>query len=263
MKLIIVSILYDIILTDVNICRFYNKKYTNSKFSLVSILDEIIHMLKSGVSWRNLRSNINYRTIYYHFHRFVKNDIFYKAFCYIRTLYCKRFRESNITVIDSTFIQNKFGKNKIGRNKFFKNKNCNKVSLIIDSNKFPLSVLVDVGNKHDISFTLDHMKDLNTLFYTVKSTNKTLLADKAYESKDLRSTLYQQYKTNLMIPPKSNANIVYNFNKETYNQRIYIEHTFSFLKTFKRINMRFDSNIDTFSNLIFLAFSCISLALMV
>jgi len=39
---------------------------------------------------------------------------------------------SNIHLIDSTFILNKFGHNKIKRNKYFKNKNCNKISIITD-----------------------------------------------------------------------------------------------------------------------------------
>jgi len=56
-----------------------------------------------------------------------------------------------------------------------------------------------------------------------------------------------------MIPSKINSNI--------YKKRIFIEHTFAYIKQYKRINMRFDSNFNTFSNFIFLAFSCISIPL--
>jgi len=242
----IINVLCKVIKSDINISKYYTKQYQNSKYSLVCILTDIIYVLKSGVSWRNLRSNINYRTIYYHFQRFVKNNIFYKTFSYIRDKYLEIKQQSNISIIDTSFIQNKFGKNKITRNKFFKNKNCNKISLIIDSNKFPLSILIDSGSKHDIKFMSEHFNDFDVLYYYSKKTIKrTLLADKAYESKDLRNQLVEKYNTDLMIPSKINSNI--------YKKRIFIEHTFAYIKQYKRINMRFDSNFNTFSNFIFLA----------
>ena len=67
---------------------------------------------------------------------------------------------------------NKYGKNKIARNKWFKNKNCNmqclhsarkkvfflcKISIITDVNGIPLSVLINKGTVHDLSFINGHI----------------------------------------------------------------------------------------------------------
>jgi hypothetical protein len=60
-----------------------------------------------------------------------------------------------------------------------------------------------------------------------------------------------------MIPKKKNAKTTYKFNKKTYKNRIFIEHTFQKLKTFKRIQLRYDSLIDTYLGFLFLAISLI------
>ena len=62
--------------------KLYSKIHPNTKHSLDDILSEIIYVLKTGVSWRNLRSPIKWQTIYFHFKRFVKHNIFIRLFNY-------------------------------------------------------------------------------------------------------------------------------------------------------------------------------------
>lgn len=64
------------ILQDVNIGHFYKKKHPNSKYNLIDILNEILFVLKTGISWRNLRSIIDWKSIYFHFQRFIHYNIF-------------------------------------------------------------------------------------------------------------------------------------------------------------------------------------------
>jgi hypothetical protein len=117
------------ILSDVNIGKYYSIIYPNSKYFLDDILDDIINVLKNGISWRNIRSLINWNVIYFHFKRFVKFDIFKNIYLSLQSKYLTK-NNPLIQIIDSTFIMNKFGKNYIARNIFFKNKNCNKISII-------------------------------------------------------------------------------------------------------------------------------------
>lgn len=67
-----------IILATNNLKDSYNTQHTNSKYSLDLIINEILYFLKSGVSWRMLRSTINYKTLFWHYSRFVKNKVFLK-----------------------------------------------------------------------------------------------------------------------------------------------------------------------------------------
>lgn len=166
---------------------------------LDDIINDIIYVLKTGVSWRSIRTHIDYRTLYFHFKRFVKHDIFSRLFKKIRNKYINN-NISDTYIIDSSFIMNICGKNKISRNKFFKNKNCNKISLITDDNGIPLSVLVNKGTVHDITFINKHYNDL-IIFSKKNNIKKYLLADKAYESKKYRTKLLK-YNYNLMVPKK-------------------------------------------------------------
>ena len=246
-----INILTKIITSNKYIKKFYIKTFPNSKYNLKDILTEILFILKTGISWRDNRSNINYQSIYYHFKRFVNFGIFKKLFIKLRSTFIKSHK-TNVQIIDSTFIMNKFGKNFTARNKFFKSKNCNKVSLLTDINGIPLSALINLGNIHDINFLKPH---LNDLYYLNKKYNNhvQILADKGYESKIIRSQILPKYS--LMIPKKSNMKITYSFDKLLYKNRIHIEHSFSKLKVFRRIMVRYDSNIINFNGFLFLALS--------
>ena len=156
-------------------------------------------------------------------------------------------------LIDSSVIFNKNGKTKLGRNKFYKNKKATKLSLMTDSNGFPLSVLFMKSNYHDNTVFERHIQDALIL---MPNKNKTVLADKAYSS-------YKNYKllekNNIkhIIPPRKNMKIAktYTFDKKVYIKRNKIENVFAILKNYKRINCRYDKYIKTFSRFIYLALS--------
>jgi putative transposase len=245
------EIITKIILKNKNISKFYSHKYPNSKYKLTDIINEIIYVLKTGISWRNLRSSINYNTLYWHFIRFSSNNIFRDAFYYLRNEYSSKTKP-NVLIIDSTFIQNKFGKNLISRNKFFKNKQCNKLSVVTDNFGIPLSVLLDAGNIHDLHFVLKHTKDLNKIKH--KFSPVTLLADKGYVSKELKTELNKD-GINIMTPAKTNMKPQLNFDKNLYKKRIIIEHTNRKIKMFRRIDSRWDSDKNNLMSFIYLAVS--------
>ena len=230
--------------------HLYETTHTNQKYQIMDILEDIIYVLKTGISWRNLRSHINWVTLYWHYKRFVKYGIFKKT--YLSLLHgCNKF--TNIHIIDSTFIPNKFGKNKIARNIFYKSKNGNKISLVTDSNGIPLSIILKPGNIHDINFVNDHIHDM--LYISKKYTSKNkkyMLADKGYVSENIRSALNLNGYTTY-IPDKKNCKINHVFDNNMYKLRLKIEHTFARLKLFRRIMNRYDSLLKNYSEFLYLA----------
>jgi len=241
------------ILNDNKLKKLYSHCFPHSKYSIDNILDGILFILKTGISWRDSPSIVKWSSLYFHYCRFVSNNIFKKMYIRLRSKYMSNHK-SNIQIIDSTFILNKFGKNHIARNKFFKNKNCNKVSLITDINGIPLSVLINTGNVHDLSFIQKHMKDLLLLNKKYNKKDIILLADKSYESKKVRKNIKNK-RYILMIPKKKNMKIDYPFNKKLYKKRLVIEHTFQKLKIFRRIITRYDSKIKNYVGFLYLAIS--------
>lgn len=246
-----------IIMASKNISETYSKKYCNSKYSLDLIINELLYFLKSGVSWRMLRSPINSKTLYWHFSRFVENNVFLRLFNKIKNYYLKKYIDNNCSLfIDSTIVYNKYGINKVGRNKFYKNKKATKISLMTDKNGFPFSILFMKGNYHDNHVFEKHIKDA-----LIMMPNKKLkvIADKAYSSKKNYELLEKEHIDHI-IPPRKNMKIAanYKYDKNEYIQRIKIEHIFGRLKIFRRINQRYEKYLRNFSNFVYFGFSLIT-----
>ena len=160
-------------------------------------------------------------------------------------------------LIDSTVIYNKGGINKIGRNKFYKNKKATKISLMTDVNGFPLSILFMKGNYHDNCVFNQHIRDALVLVPNKTNHKKSIriMADKAYSSKE-NYTLLESNNMGHIIPPRKNMQLAqtYKYDKKEYSQRIKIEHIFSRIKAYKRINMRYDKIFSHFREFVLLGF---------
>ena len=72
--------LIHIILSNKLFFNTFSKKHSNSKYSLDIIIDDIIYVLKTGISWRHLRSSVNWHTVYRYYSLFVKYNIFLRLF---------------------------------------------------------------------------------------------------------------------------------------------------------------------------------------
>jgi putative transposase len=68
---------------------------------------------------------------------------------------------------------------------------------------------------------------------------KKLLADKAYDSAELRKKLKEQ-GTKPVIPNKRNRKQPFSFSRKAYRKRHRIENAFCRLKDFRRIATRYD-----------------------
>src|SRR3989344_1184043 len=62
-----------IIINDKHIGKYYVNLYPNSKYSIDDILDDILYVLKTGIAWRDLKSIVNWQSVYFHFKRYFKN----------------------------------------------------------------------------------------------------------------------------------------------------------------------------------------------
>ena len=251
-----------IILATKKLTKSFSVNQPNSKYSLDLIINEILYFLKSGVSWRMLRSTVNWKTLFWHYSRFVKCKVFFKLFMKIRNVYINKYiHHNNCTLlIDSTTIYNKNGQNKIGRNKFYKNKQVTKISLMTDINGFPLSILFMKGNYHDNDVFDKHIRDSNLL---LPKNKKKIMADKAYAANKNYVLLESNNMTHI-IPPRKNMLLYtdYKYDKNEYAKRIKIEQIFSRLKAYKRINLRYDKYIRNYSGFVFIAFSIIGIHIM-
>ena len=132
-----------------------------------------------------------------------------------------------------------------------------------DINGFPLSILFMKGNYHDTTVFNKHIKDCVLLIPNKNKNIKNkikIIADKAYSSKK-NYNLLDSYNLSHIIPPRKNmkqfSNYKYDLNE--YKKRIKIEHIFSRLKIYKRINVRYDKYLRTFAAFVYIALIFISI----
>ena len=170
-------------------------------------------------------------------------------------------------IIDSSFVNNINGNEILGRNKFNKNKNCNKISIICDDDGIPLNCIIDRGNIHDSKFFIHHVEsiknnmNLNNLFNIHDFKSKIFLADGAYDSKFIVNYLKNNKFTSIIPKNKRNSKHIKidKFNmeqKKIYAKRIRIEHLFSRLKKYRRLNNRYDKNYKRFCGTIYFCIIC-------
>ena len=82
--------------------------------------------------------------------------------------------------------------------------------------------------------------------------SKELVADKGYDSRELREWL-EERSTTPVIPPRKNRKVQYEYDKAIYKQRNVIERMFCRFKDWRRIAMRYERNIKNFLVVIALA----------
>lgn len=119
-------------------------------------------------------------------------------------------------------------KQAIGRSRGGRN---TKIHALADAKGRLLSILLTGGETHDCP-------PAKRLIRRTKAAAK-LLADKAYDSAELRQWL-EQRGTKPVVPNRSNRKQPFSFDKKSYKQRHRIENAFGRLKDFRRIFTRYD-----------------------
>ena len=244
----------------------YNFSHFNQKYELNILIKEILYILKTGISWRNYRGNIKWFSLYSHFSFFSKNNVFFECYKLLINKYYnnKKATKLKYQFTDTSFIQNMFGVNKIARNKYFKNKKVNKLSFWTDKDGIPISILVKKGNIHDLQFVNEHLNTLLIVTNTHKYKNNNrfkqyLMADKGYDSKKIRKQLSDFGYTVIIPYNKRNTKNINKINKLTnkfkklYKKRIRVENIFCYIKKYRRINLRYEKNINIYISFLFLA----------
>ena len=180
----IISLIIKTILRS-KIGKYYDPNFYkhSKKYTLDQIITDLILFLKRGTSWRDHCGTVCWNTLFMHYQRFTKENIFKKCYDIIINKYSTQ-NKSQCIIVDSSFIGNKNGKNKIGRNKYFKNKNCNKLSILCDENGFPFSIIIKEGNINDAKLFISHKRHLHRI--NKNKTQKYVLADAGYDSSKVK-----------------------------------------------------------------------------
>ncbi|MEG9883274.1 MAG: IS5 family transposase [Hyphomicrobiales bacterium] len=129
----------------------------------------------------------------------------------------------------------------IGRTKGGRN---TKLHAVCDGKGRPLVLLLRPGNVHDCRPARPCLEAMPPA--------GELVADKGYDSKEPRKWL-QEHATSVVIPPRKNRKLQYDYEKAVYKQRNIIEHMFCRLKDWRHIATWFDRKVKNFMAAVALA----------
>lgn len=259
--------IYEQNLNFVNLCALYLiKEYPNKynfvnsrqKYDAITIITEVIYLLITGVSYRNYRGPVNPKTLNKHVLFISHNHIFENIYRIYYNRYEKEHphKKYKYLSVDTTFVMNKNGKEIYGRNKQYKWKNGLKISIISDTNKIPIDILVDGGNVSDLTLLYKHFERIKLEKYSF--VKPYLLADKIYDSKKSHDLCGKSILKPLI--DKNNRNtkdkkLIKKFTKQEkaiYKKRIVVENSFCRTKQFRRILNVWDAYYSTFTNFVYL-----------
>lgn len=216
-------------------------------------IDNILHVLKTGIQWKEINSTLHYTTYHKKFINWSNNKVFQNVF-YILIKLLKLKNKINEQVIkdlyiDSTMIKNNRGIDLLGPNHYDRFRKGNKISIVVTNTGIPLGMTMNKSNVHDINLVEDNLDDI-----TIKIVNSRLGGDKGYNSSKLKNNLKVK-NISLVYYPKKNSNIILSNEDKIFLKRRYIvENTFSWLKNNKRLSNRYDANSNNFIQFWYLGF---------
>jgi transposase len=247
------------------------KPTTNTKYTLDQILDVIEYVLITGASWRSIdlpifnELNIRWQSIYYHFQKFSKANVFKKVYLQLLDVYFKQNRSGKLKYlsVDTSFVRNQCSKH-VAFNGYYKKKRLSKLSMIVDSNGVPISALITEGNHNDQKLFHRNWKNL---FVEITSTNNNnkhkryLLADAIYDAELVRQSAIDKNITPIIWKRKYKGRSIQlsKNHKQIFKRRIVIENCFSWIYQNQRTYKRFDKSNQSYLSFLFMAFSRIIL----
>lgn len=209
------------------------------------VLSGILWVIRHGVPWRQLPEIYGkWTTVYSRFKRWSEAGIFQKIFYILSRKLYKRY----IGMIDSTYVKahrtaSSMAADKkprlIGRSR---GGLTTKIHMLADVDGKPRDVIITGGEVHDSKVAEEII---------ARNTMKTLLADKAYHSKDIRNALKSK-GIKACIPLKSNSKCDYEFDSELYKRRHKIENMFSRIKDYRGVAFRTCRCAHTFASFVFI-----------
>jgi transposase len=111
------------------------------------------------------------------------------------------------------------------------------VHLVVDALGLPLTFAITEGQRHDIQ----PAKEL-----VAQAASVCLLADKAYDSDDLRNALAEQ-GCSAVIPSKTSRSQKLPCDKELYKARSEVECTLNLLKQARRFATRYEKTLRNYA----------------
>jgi transposase len=166
--------------------------------------------------------------------------------------FCSQDSDLEYVMIDATIVRAHacaagYGKQEIEGLGRSKGGFTSKIHVKVDALGNPLQFTITPGQRHDITQTDILLSNI---------ANSYVIADRGYDSKQLRSKLFKQ-GCQPVIPSKSNSKNPCDYDTHIYKERHAVECFFSKVKYFRRIFSLFDKSARNFASFFAFVGACI------
>ncbi len=241
------------------------------KVELLAVVETILYKLKTGCQWRQLplkqffAEHIpSWQDVYYHFNEWRKDGSWKQLWVTLLRLHKPRLDLSSIQ-LDGSHTRAHNGGAAIGYQGRKAARTTNMLFLA-DNTGQPLACATpQAGNHHDLFDIETQFGELCALVEEAQISLDGLFlnADSGFDASRLRDDCFRRgIEANIAQNPRSGqqeaAADLY-FDDELYRQRTAIERTNAWLDGFKTLLVRYETNVDNWRALHFLAFSVLLL----
>lgn len=232
----------------VNFLQNTEKVYLGPEGKSKRFFEAIYWMARTGAQWREIPSEYgNWNSVFKRFNSWSKKGIwddFLK--------FCIQDPDLEYVTIDATIVRAHacaagYGEQEaegLGRSK---GGFTTKIHAKVDALGNPLQFIITPGQRNDVTQAENLLKNV---------TGSYVLADKGYDSKEVR-TMLKQNKCESVIPSKINSKDPCNYDKDIYKERHVVECFFSKIKYFRHIFSRFDKSARNFAAFLAFVGACI------
>lgn len=254
------------------------------KVPISTIVWGILIILQDAMAWSRLRPTVGKHQIYYYYFRkwsqigiidsFVKMNI---------NLYAALKGSFPHMYTDTSLIKNKHGTDNLGRNPCDRGRPGNKIAVLCDELKIPLSLIVFTANFADQNTVIPLFQELSTFAIDNSGDQTTVASDRGYTANEKMNNGLFPYNARLIAPlrrlpnsdepveengkPKKRKKKPKNVKKpkqpkkpkeprpelpkedqDKLKKRYLIEHFNSRFKQFKRLDKRYERKCVYFKN---------------
>ena len=202
----------------------------------------IFKVLRTGMQWREVQCAASYSTIFRTMHRWCDAGVFTTAYKRVLTLH-KRLCPTAYYCVDSTYVKNAFGRTCVGRNHTDRGRKALKLSTLVDHTGVPHGLCCHPGNRPDVVLLQDTLAS-----QLLHLQHLPLYGDRGYDSRRNRSICASYGLQDRILRRKCRST------RRTNSKRIVVEHSFAWMKSFRRLLHFYEHHPQMFAAFAFLAF---------
>ena len=212
------------------------------KISVDDAYHWIEYIARTGIQWRALPvTQCSYTNVFRIMQEWIRAGVFKTAYRRLLRLYSRR-RRPKYYCIDGSFVKNVYGRDCVGRNPTDRGRKATKVTAIVDDLGIPFSILMTPANQADVVL----------LESTIKAAvcplrrHTPMMADRGYDSRRNRRCLQQSGLLDRIFRRKTKTT------RRSNARRGVVERFFAWNDKWRRLVLRYDSFISTYTGLTFL-----------